>query len=94
MQRILGAGIGLAVLLGLVVPASAQRVHPTGFQSGGLMVRLRADGVLPENLSSNVGTIGGYVEASDTVIPKIDLTYFMTPNISVEAIAGISRHNV
>ncbi|MGC9268647.1 OmpW/AlkL family protein [Acidiphilium sp.] len=88
------AGIGMVSLLALSAPAFAQLAQPTGFQAGDLMVRLRVDGVLPQNLSSNVSAIGGKVDASNTVIPEIDLSYFFTPNISVEAIAGTSRHNI
>ncbi|MDD2878175.1 MAG: outer membrane beta-barrel protein [Acidiphilium sp.] len=89
------ASLGLVSLLALSAPAYAQWWNqPTGFQAGDIMVRLRADGVLPQNMSSNLSRIGGKIDASDTVIPELDLSYFFTPHISVEAIAGTSRHNI
>lgn len=94
MKKSIVAGSILATLLASAVPAAAQITGPTGFHAGDFMVRLRADGVLPRNMSSDVSVIGGHVEASNTAIPEIDLSYFFTPHISVEAIAGTSRHNV
>ncbi|WP_460253715.1 OmpW/AlkL family protein [Acidiphilium sp. MT5] len=94
MMRKLLAGVAMASLMAVAAPASAQLAQPTGFSSGDLMVRLRVDGVLPQNMSSNVSAIGGTVSASNTAIPEVDLSYFFTPNLSVEAIAGTSRHNV
>ncbi|BAJ81548.1 OmpW family protein [Acidiphilium multivorum] len=87
------AGVA-ALLLASALPAAAQVTGPTGFHAGDILVRLRADGVLPRNSSSDVSVIGGHVKASDTAIPEIDLSYFFTPHIAVEAIAGTSRHNV
>lgn len=91
--------IGVAGALGLFSPASAQSVSPTGFQPGDIMVRLRVDGVLPQNYSSSVTLVGSNalagskVHTSDYVIPEVDLSYFFTHHISIEAIAGTSRHN-
>lgn len=88
------ACLGLLSSLCLGGTASAQLAQPTGFHAGDIMVRLRADGVIPRNFSSEISVIGGHVEASSTVIPELDLSYFFTPNIAIEAIAGTSRHNI
>ena len=57
-----------------------------------VQVRVRALAVVP-NESSSVN-IGGEVKVSDTVIPEIDLTYFLTDHIAAELIAGTSRHKL
>ena len=37
---------------------------PVGKQAGGVMVRLRAIGVIPQDSSSSVSVIGGHVDTS------------------------------
>ena len=64
-----------------------------GFQAGDIMVRGRMTGVLP-NTSSAVSPIGGHVDASNSLEPEVDLTYFFTPNIAIEGIAAITRHHL
>ena len=84
-----------AVIAATVVAGAAQAAEPEykGFQAGDIMVRGRALAVLPST-SSSVSVIGGHVEASNSVVPEIDITYFFSPNIAVEAIGAISRHHV
>ncbi len=73
---------------------------PTGFEAGSILLRGRVDGVVPQNFSSSVNLAGSnalagsQVHTSNYVIPELDLSYFFTPHIAVEAIAGISRHNI
>jgi outer membrane protein len=74
-------------------PAHAANTAGSGFQAGDIMVRLRGVYVAPE-VSTNSSTIGGKVSASDSVIPEVDATYFFTPNIAVEAIAGTTRQHL
>jgi len=50
--------------------------------------------VAPENNSSSLSTIGGSVSASTTAIPELDLSYFFTDKLAVEAIAGTSQHHI
>ena len=83
------------VVAATVISGAAQAAESDykGFQAGDIMVRGRALAVLP-NVSSNVSAIGGHVEASNSVVPEVDVTYFFTPNIAVEAIGAISRHHL
>ncbi len=62
-------------------------------------VRLRAVGVIPQGGGGLTTVPGGAfvsdgVKASDAVIPELDISYFLTKNISVEAICCISYHNL
>lgn len=90
---------GLIYAIAFATPALAQMASPTGFQSGNILLRLRVDGVVPENFSSSVTLTGSNelagstVHVSSYVIPELDLSYFFTPHLSIEAIAGTSRHN-
>jgi outer membrane protein len=65
----------------------------TGKSAGSFMVRLRGLSVMPET-SSSISGIGGHVDASNTLDPEIDGSYFFTDNIAVEAIAATTRHRV
>lgn len=46
------------------------------------------------NTSSQVTTLGGNVSASSDVVPEIDVTRFITPNVAVELIAATTQHNI
>jgi outer membrane protein len=71
-------------------PATADYFVPK--TAGTVMVRVRAIGVIPENLSSSVSAIGGRVNVSNTAAPEIDLSYFFTDHVAVELIAASTRH--
>jgi outer membrane protein len=62
-------------------------------------VRLRAVGVLPTSggilqATPSGALISGGFKASDAVIPELDLSYFFTKNIAVEAICCVSYHKL
>jgi outer membrane protein len=81
-----------ALAAGMSQPALAQDAD-AGKTAGSIMVRLRAIGVLPDT-SSSISGIGGHVDATDTVDPEIDGSYFFTDNIAVEVIAATTRHRI
>lgn len=65
--------------------------------AGQFQVRLRGAAVVPDssaNISVSSANIGGTTKVSNSFIPEADLTYFITDNISVEAIAAITKHTV
>jgi outer membrane protein len=66
---------------------------PVGLKAGTFMVRLRAIGVLPENIGSST-SIGGHVGTTNTVTPEIDFSYFLTDHLALELIAATSQHTV
>lgn len=68
--------------------------NDAGFHAGDIMVRGRALTVLPTVDNGPVSVIGGNVNASTSVEPEADISYFFTPNISAEAIAAITRHHI
>jgi outer membrane protein len=61
------------------------------------MIRVRAIGVIPDGTSKvSVGgapSVSG-LKISNTVVPEIDITYFFTKNIAVEAICCVSPHKI
>jgi outer membrane protein len=65
-----------------------------GKEAGTFMLRARAVGVIPEDNSSSISTIGGHVTATAQAAPELDLSYFLTDNIALELIAATTRHNV
>jgi outer membrane protein len=96
MKRIL---LTTAFLLGSTALASAQTALTTtsaapGYSAGDIVVRVALTGVLPLTPSSHIDAIGGSVGASDAMMPEVDLSYFVTDNISLQAIATSTRHEL
>lgn len=90
-----------ALLAGL--PAAAQTPAPppslesqltfSGKQAGDFVVRGRIIGVLPDE-SASISAIGGDVKITDTWVPEVDFTYFITRNFALELIAATTRHSI
>lgn len=91
-----------AMLLGLeAVSAGAQAWETEGMLPGDWIVRVRGISVSPDDSSGQVDVpaLGGFVPGSGVVVdsdvvPELDITYMLTPNIGVELILGTSEHNV
>ncbi|RNL88669.1 OmpW family protein [Sinomicrobium pectinilyticum] len=71
--------------------ATAQESNSSSFNPW--QFRLRAVVVSPDE-SASIGTIGGDVDISTTVIPELDITYFFTRNWAAELILGTTKHKV
>jgi len=90
------ASILLPVLmLGVaVLPATAEEVNSV---TGHYQVRLRGLGILPDAEGSKVfisgANIGGKTSLSDSAVPEIDATYFVSEHFAVEAIAATTKHS-
>lgn len=91
--------IGAVASICLGEPAAAQPVTSTTFYSGNLLIRLRVDAVMPNDFTSSVALAGSNalagsrVHVSNYVMPEIDISYFLAPHWSIEALFGTSRHN-
>jgi outer membrane protein len=93
-NRMIDVSRTLACTLFAAALLAAPAAQAQTFQQGDIFVHLRAIGVLPENFSSSVSLIGGRVKTTDQPAPEVDLSYFLTNNVSVEAIAASTRHEV
>ena len=85
-----------ALLLAGTAFAAGAQTDPPGV-AGTFQVRLRGIAVVPDpsaTITISGKAIGGTTSVTDSVIPEADLTYFLTDNIGVEAIAGVTRHTV
>ena len=86
------AALGFA-LSTVVVPALA-------YETGDILVRGRVIAVDPREDSSTVkSSIAGPIAGSgagldSSVVPEVDFTYMLTPNVGVELILASSSHNV
>ena len=81
----------------LAAPAYADDAAAASGVAGHFQVRLRGAAVVPESglgVTSSGTNIGGTGNVSDSFIPEADLTYFLTDNIGVEVIAGVTRHSI
>lgn len=72
--------------------AQARDLGEGWFAKERFQIRARALGVFPDE-ESDVN-IGGDVKVGNAITPELDLTYFITPNIGVEAIAGTAQHSL
>lgn len=92
-NRIWLAGLAVASALFLASAAAAQEVPEPGKSAGDFLIRLRGIGVIPAD-NADIDPIGGDTELSNTGMPEIDFTYFVTDNIAFELIAATTHHEV
>ncbi len=76
----------------MTTPALARDLGEGWLAKERFQIRARALGVVPDEDSSV--NIGGEVSVGDAITPELDLTYFITPNIALEAIAGTAQHKI
>jgi outer membrane protein len=96
MYRQLGLLGVIAFFLG-ATGHQALAANPSGDPAGSVQVRLRGVAVLPSpsaNIVISGASIGGKTQVSDSFVPEADITYFITSNIAVEAIAAVTQHSV
>lgn len=84
-------GAAAVALFASTAPLHAE--EDPGFQAGSVLVRARVLDVDPQ-VSSTVSVVNGSVHASNNVVPELDGTYFFTPNLAAEVIAGVTYHTV
>ena len=60
------------------------------FNAGTVLVRVRGLVVAPD-VDDNVG---GVIDADDSFVPELDITYFLTQNIAVELVAAYTSHDI
>jgi outer membrane protein len=62
------------------------------------MIRVRAIGVIPDGKTNTIvgapPAFANSLKVSTTIVPEIDITYFFTKNIAVEAICCFSPHKI
>lgn len=74
--------------------AYAQDAGLQGKKAGDLLVRLRAVGVVPDENDSKVSVIGGKLDASNTLVPELDFSYFFTDYLAAELILATTPHSI
>ena len=62
-------------------------------ESGDWLVRLRAINVAP-NESADIAAIGGDVDINTSIVPELDITYFVQDQWALELILGVTPHDV
>lgn len=83
----------LSAALVALIPSSAMA---EGFQktAGDFLLRGRALAVIPAEDADIQGGAKNIGSIDNSVVPELDLTYFITNNIAVEVIAAVTPHNV
>jgi outer membrane protein len=62
---------------------------------GRWMLRARALGVLPAEDATITGAVtGSQIDIDNSVVPELDVTYFVTNNIAFELIAAVTPHDI
>ncbi len=79
----------LPTLLALAMPAMAEEPVP---DLGTVIVRLRADGVAPQDSASNITKLGGTWRSTTEAGLDADASVFLTPHLAVGLGAATTRH--
>lgn len=82
----------LSLLLTTSISAHARDLGEGWDAKERFQIRARALGVVPQE-DSDVN-IGGEAHVGNALTPELDLTYFITDHIGVEAIAGTAQHKL
>ncbi|WP_430911540.1 OmpW/AlkL family protein [Methylobacterium sp. sgz302541] len=94
----LGLGTQAALSADLPSPAAPPAPDLTLPTWSPWLVRVRALGVLPDpgaRLSAAGRPLtGAGVAITDSAIPELDISYFLTKNIAAELILGVTRHGI
>lgn len=83
MKRLLLSALATSLLV--AAPAAAEQ--------GDWLVRLRGLHVMP-NESATIDPIGGDVDIDTSIVPELDISYFVQDNWAVELILGVTPHDV
>ncbi|MPT47675.1 MAG: OmpW family protein [Sphingobium sp.] len=89
--------VGAAAMALMAVSGGAQAQAQ---EAGKWQFKLLGTAVLPDGKITSVKkdtanvTPGAQSKANDNITPTIAIEYFVTPNISVETIAGLTQHDV
>jgi len=87
--------VASAALAAVSAPAAAEGFK--GKQAGDLLLRARGLTAVVDadaDIRGAAGDTGLDAKVSNSTVPELDLTYFVTGNLAVEAIAGTTRHDV
>ena len=88
--------VALGAALAIAAPAAAQDFRPK--EKGLLMLNARISGVLTDAeepiLTGGGADSGLKAKVGDDVMPTLGLSYFLTDNLAIEAIAGTTQHEV
>ena len=84
----------LALLISItVLPQASVAQDNTAFKSAGKwLIGLKVLNLDPDVVSAT--SIGGEATVDDDTVPELDIRYFITDNIAIEAILGTTEHNV
>lgn len=92
MNKLVFSALLLTAATAITVPAMARDLGDSYLSKERFQIRARALGVVPDEDSSV--NIGGEAHVGNAVTPEVDLTYFVTPNIGIEAIAATAQHKL
>jgi outer membrane protein len=88
------ACLSMACAMMALSPSSHAQAAGDPFQltAGTVLLRGRIVGIFPDNSDSTITRIGGHITVSNSITPEVDISYFFTDHIAVEAEGGIT-HN-
>lgn len=85
-----------AAFVALIPAASMAQDGAFKKSAGDILIRGRAVAVIPSENADLSGAVTGddMLGIDSSVVPELDLTYFLTDNIGVEVIAAVTPHDV
>ena len=103
MNTTLKAALSAILLSAVALPAAAADLPSTkaplapalAYSQSPWMIRVRALGVMPEQKATLTGVPAGYgVSVTNSLVPELDISYFLTKNIALELILGVTPHEI
>jgi outer membrane protein len=85
---------GATMLAGVAQAQTATDASFTPLKAGTFLAHFRVIDVAPLDSSSSISKINGSVDVSNEFAPELDLSYFFTDNIALEAIAASTDHTI
>ncbi|MDX2073537.1 MAG: OmpW family protein [Alphaproteobacteria bacterium] len=85
----------LPYLLGLLLVTAINTSSACATEAGDWVVRARAVGVLPQEDADITGAVtGSSIDIENSLVPEVDISYFITPNIAMELVLATTPHDV
>ncbi len=77
----------------MLTPAAALAGERTTSAEGPWQLRVRALSIMPDE-DATIATIGGEADISNTIVPELDISYFLSDHFAVELILATTKHDV
>ncbi|REC96317.1 OmpW/AlkL family protein [Kushneria indalinina] len=87
LRRFPAALMATALMVLCMLPGLSQAAS-SGIQQGDWLLRLKVAGLVPTHETSSTTPLGGHLDTPSTILPTLDVSYFLTDHWAVEMSGG------